>query len=462
MRPILKPFAASCLLALLTGVPSARSATGSQEDKEHCEAYRDARHEFDELTGFRELLVAEGKAKAARCQGDQECLRGLEPLRVRVRELGLRALGKDGEMQRHGAFCEEVRRQDAEAFLALEAKAAKACTPDGNAELCEETEFEMLELGHRMDAGAIQVARERYEKAWDQWRAKGLPVREPAMAKPSYDRSITAHKRYLQDNPTGKRRDQVLYRLAYLRDMTGGSDEAASLLTEILRSHPASPHVPAANLHLGEFHFLRKEYDSAIACYGRLEAEQEPVVDERLLGSALFHKGEALLGLARYDKARDAFFDYVERTDKKTLKRGDLRQEAILYMAHCFAESPSSYEEAEAFFAEAGKRRYEDTLFYELAMKHFDRAQYERAVGAFERLLERWPGHFKAPMVQLDLVQALTKLHRDARAQAVKEALVSTYGADAAWRGRVPKLEPKDRKRLDEAIAGYRLEATWK
>jgi len=462
MRPILKPLAASCLLALLTGVPSARSATGSQENKEHCEAYQEARHEFFELTGFQKLLVAEGKAKAARCQGDQECLRGLESLRVQVRELGLRVLGKNEEMQRNGAFCEEVRRQDAEAYRALEAKAAKACTPNGNAELCEDVEFRMTELGGRMDLGAIQVARERYEKAWDEWRAKGLPVREPAMAKPSYDRSIAAHKRYLQDNPTGKRRDLVLYRLAYVHDIMGGSDEAFPLWRTIVRDHPDSRLATEATLRLGESYFARREYDSAIACYGRIEAGQEPVVDERLLGIALLHKGEAFFDLARYDKARDAFFDYVERTDKKTLKRGDLRQEAVLYMAHCFAESSTSYEEAEAFFAEAERRSYEDTLFYELAMKHFDRAQYERAVGAFERLLERWPHHFKAPMVQLDLVQALTKLHRDARAQAVKETLVSTYGADAAWRGKVPKLEPKDRKRLDEAIAGYRLEAAWK
>jgi len=462
MRPILKPFAASCLLALLTGVPSARSATGSQEDKEHCEAYRDARHEVIELTAFRDDFVREGKAKATRCQGDQECLRGLEPLRERVREFERRLSGENSEMLRNGAFCEEVRRQDAEAFRALEAKAAKACTPDGDAQLCEETEFERCELGYRLDVGAALIARERYEKAWERWSAEGLRVKEPALARTSYDRSIAALKRYLQDNQTGKRRDLVLYRLAYLQDMRGASDEAASLLTEILRSHPASLHVPAANLRLGECHFLRKEYDSAVACYGRIEAGQGAGVSKEMLGLALFHKGEALFHLARYGKARDAFFDYAERVDKRQLKRGDLRQEAILYMAHCFAESPTSYEDAEAFFAKAGRRRYEDTLFYELAMKHFDREQWERAVGAFEHQLKAWPGHFKAPMAQLALVEALSRLRRDAQAQAAKAVLVTTYATGASWWNRAPKLEPRDRKRLDEAIAGYQFEKSWK
>lgn len=442
------------LLALLAAV-AARSFAAPAD----CAAYKKTQKQVTDLMAEQEKLTNEGKARAAKCNGDQGCLKGLDPLRAQVKALGQKMSDTRDEMQKYAANCEEVAAEEANTLKLFEKVAAENCKPGGNATRCEDGEFQMADLGYRADNRANMAARDKYEREYEKWKENDKKGKEPVMPKASFERSYATHKRYLKDNPTGSRRDLVLYRLAFIYDLQGGAEDAFPLWMELVRNHPASRHVPAVNLRVGEFYFVQKKYDSAIAYYNKVDAQKEASIDNSVLGLALYHKAEALYNMAKYNQALDALFDYIERVDKGQLKRGDLRTEAILYMGSCFAEFPESYKDAEKFFKKVGSRKYEDTLFYEMAKKHEDRDQFELAVNSYEYFLKRWPYYYKAPMAQIGLVRLWVKQKKIEEAQEARDLLIAQYSPNAPWWAKAPKMESKDLEVLKDEIRNAMLES---
>ena len=89
------------LLALL-----AAFAARSFASKADCDAYKKAQKQVTDLMAQQEKLTAEGKSRAAKCNGDQGCLKGLDPLRSQVKALGVKMNDTRDEMQKFGSLCD--------------------------------------------------------------------------------------------------------------------------------------------------------------------------------------------------------------------------------------------------------------------------------------------------------------------------------------------------------------------
>jgi tetratricopeptide (TPR) repeat protein len=416
------------LLALLAAL-----AARSFASKADCDAYKKAQKQVTDLMAQQEKLTADGKAKASKCNGDKGCLKGLDPLRAQVKALGQKMNDTREEMQKFGSLCDEVAAEDANTLKLFEKVASDNCRQGGNPTRCEDAEFQMADLGYRSDNRTNLANREKYERAYDAWKENDKRGKEPITPKTTYDKSIATHKRYLKDN--------------------------VPLWMEIVRNHPSSRHVPAVNLRLGEYFFVQKKYDSAIAYYNKVDANKDANVDNNVLGLAIYHKAEALYNMSKYEQALDVFFDYIERVDQGKIKRGDLRSEAILYMGSCFAEFPESYKDAEKFFKKNGNRRYEDTLFYEMAKKHEDRDQFDLAINSYNYFLKRWPYYYKAPLAQIGLVRLWVKQKKIEEAQEARDVLIAQYSPNAPWWGKAPSMEAKDKELLKDEIRNAMLES---
>ncbi|HOX51996.1 MAG TPA: tetratricopeptide repeat protein, partial [Fibrobacteria bacterium] len=411
----------------LTMIASAALAQPTHPD---CIAQKKAETEKGKLMVELSKINQRGMEKKEECQKSNSaaCQQELSAMRAQVNAINAKIKPFQDDIDKFKALCPESIKQS-QVTLALYEKVAKeACVTGkgGDPKRCEDALFNIAEINYQADQRDNLANRERYEREWSRWKANEKRGPEPKTVQASFARGLAAHQRYLKDLPKGSRRDVVLYRTAFIYDLMGRSTDAFPLLMEISRNFPNSRQLTASNLRLGEFYFVDKKYDSAIAYYNKVDVSQPG--NESIVGLALYHKAEALYQKARYQTAADAFFDYIERADKGAF-RGDLRSEAILYLGSCFAEFPESYKDGKKYFSSKGGRRYEDTLFYELAVKHADRDQHDQAIAALEYFLKTYPDYYKAPLAQIKLIEVWDKKKKieeaqEAREQFMREATV--------------------------------------
>jgi TolA-binding protein len=406
--------------------------------------------------------VSEGKSRRAKCDGESNqakkdrCIEALQPLRDKVAALNAKISPVNDDIQKFSALCNETAEDNKKTLALYESVAKDNCRAGGDQKRCEDALFNLADLSYTSDQRENLANRERYERAYDKWKENDKQGKEPVAVPPSYSKGLAAHKRYLSSLQGGARRDVILYRTAFIMDMVGKSSEAFPVLMELSTKYPTSRHIGPTNLRIGEYYFVEKKYDSAIAYYNKVDGNAAG--NEGIVGLALFHKAEALYNLARYEKANDAFFDYIERVDKGQITRGDLRTEAILYMGSCFAEYPGSFSDAKKFFKSKGGRAYEDTLFYELAVKHADRDQHEVAIDALEFFLKNYPDYYKAPLAQLKLIEVWDKRKKIEEAQEAREALIQKFGRGSAWWNKPRNIDKKELEMIQGKIRDAMLE----
>lgn len=406
-------------------------------------------------------ISEEGKTKRAKCDGEsgdkkQRCLDGLQPLRDKVAALNAKVAPINEEIQKYSALCSETAEDQKKTMALYESVSKDNCRAGGDEKRCEDALFNLADLAYSSDQRENLANRERYERAYDKWKDNDKSGKEPTPVAPSYTKGLAAHQRYLSSIKAGTRRDVILYRTAFIMDMVGRSSEAFPILMELSRNYPASRHIGPTNLRIGEYYFVEKKYDSSIVYYNKVDANASG--NDGIVGLALFHKAEANYNLGRYEKANDAFFDYIERVDKRQITRGDLRSEAILYMGSCFAEYPGSFGDAKKFFKSKGGRGYEDTLFYELAVKHADRDQHEVAIDALEFFLKNYPDYYKAPLAQIKLIEVWDKRKKIEEAQEAREELIQKFGRGAPWWNKPRNIDKKELEGIQARIRDAMLE----
>lgn len=406
-------------------------------------------------------LNDQGKSKKADCESmagakKDRCMEELKPLRNQVAAINAKIAPLNDDIQKFKALCPETAGDIIKTLALYEQVAKDNCNnPKGDPKRCEDGLFNIADINYQMDQRQNLANREKYEREYEKWKENDKRGKEPTQGLPSYAKGLAAHQRYLKEVPAGGRRDVILYRTSFIFDLMGRSTDAFPLLMEISRKFPQSRQIGPANLRIGEFYFVDKAYDSAIAYYNRVDPNVPG--NEAVLGLALYHKAEALYQKARYQTAVDAFYDYVERVDKGQI-RGDLRSEAILYMGSCFAEFPDSYKDAKKYFGTKGGRRYEDTLFYELAVKHADRDQHDLAIPAIEYFLKTYPDYYKAPLAQIKLIEVWDKKKKIEEAQEAREQLVQKFGKTSPWWSKPRNIDRKELEQIQIRVRDVMLE----
>jgi len=449
-------------LALLSLALLAQAGIAQKSKSPDCVQLEKLRASKSDLMSQLNDVLADGKARKVKCDAEsnpdkkQKCLDALQPLRDKKSGLEAKISPINDDIQKYSALCDETAADNVKTIALYESVAKDNCRANGDQKRCEDALFNLADLSYTSDQRENLANRERYERAYDKWKDNDKQGKEPVATAPSYSKGLAAHQRYLQGLQGGARRDVILYRTAFILDMVGRSSEAFPVLMELSTKYPNSRHIGPANLRLGEYFFVEKKYDSAISYYNKVDAQAAGA--DGIIGLALFHKAEALYNMSRYEKANDAFFDYIERVDKGQITRGDLRSEAILYMGSCFAEYPGSFTDAKKFFKSKGGRPYEDTLFYELAVKHADRDQHEVAIDALEFFLKNYPDYYKAPLAQIKLIEVWDKRKKIEEGMEARETLIQKFGRGAAWWNKPRNIDKKELEGIQAKIRDVMLE----
>ncbi|MBK9575586.1 MAG: tetratricopeptide repeat protein [Fibrobacteres bacterium] len=429
-----------------------------RKGKEACEALELAKKARSMLTDQVMDLNQEGVDKKQKCKSmegepQRQCLEQLQPLRDKIQEISGEMALVDDKIRKYESLCPGAIFRETENRKLYEYVAREACSSSGDAKRCEDALFNLAELNYEEDQRKNIAAWERYER--EPLECEHGRRRQPVLYAPSYAKGLAANLKYLKRLPSGARRDVILYRTAFIYDLMGRSPDAFPLLMEISRNYPNSRKLSAVQIRIGEYYFVDKKYDSAIAYY--LKVDSEALVNKSIPGLAFFHKGEAFYEKANFQVAVDAFFDYIERSDKGQF-RGEFRSEAILYMGSCFARLPGSYKDAKSFFASRGGRPYEDTLFYELAVHHVDRDQYDQAIAALDDFLETFPDYYKAPLAQIKLVEIWDKKRKIHEAQAAREQLAQKYGPNSPWWQKSRSIGKRELQQIQDRVRDIAFE----
>ena len=234
--------------------------------------------------------------------------------------------------------------------------------------------------------------------------------------------TVDMYKQLLKAYPNYPKNDLVLYQLARAYEAEGQLDDALATLDRLIAQYPKTPHFAEAEFRRGEMLFVEKRYDEAEQAYQKV-LERGP--DSGFYQQSLYKHGWSLFKQQRYEDSLESFFTLLDGkfgTDNSA--EGD-RDPAVIYAAMGRAEqelvddtfrvlsiSFSYLDGARSitqYFSANGARPYAFIVYTNLGDLYLEQERYQDAAAAYHAFVELDPYHAKAPLLQVEVIEALKK-----------------------------------------------------
>jgi tetratricopeptide (TPR) repeat protein len=295
-------------------------------------------------------------------------------------------------------------------------------------ERCASAMFQVANLTFQNEEDAFLLKNNQYEKDFQRWEDRDRKGAEPIQPKRDHKTSLRYFERFLKEYPTHRDVPPALVRAAFVSDMIGNEDRSYEYLNLLVTRYPNHALAVQAHLRLGEYWLLKRKYAKAIEQYEKVPLDYPG----NEAGLALYHRAEAYYNMADFEQAAKWYFEYVDRADKGKLK-GDLREEAMAFMAASWADLDNGFETAESFIRKKGGRPWEKDIYYEIGLKNKSHDRLDESVKAFQFLMEKDPAYPKAPIADLNIVEILVLQKKAEPAQEARMELVKRYESGSAW-----------------------------
>jgi cellulose synthase operon protein C len=403
----------------------------------------------------RRIATDDSDAQADDLQ-DRDEARFLEPLeeapylRERPDSLGV-AVRERHDAQIEGMLAEReklvrVRRRQAiellERFVAREPEAAP----------------EMPDALLRLAELRWEVARADHLEAFGKWQE--LPEkRRGAPPRPDYRVALRLYDRILSKHRGFDRYDLALYMKAYALVELGESQAALALYRRILREHPDSRFVPDAHFAWAEAAFSGgQDYAAALGSYEKvLEHPDSELYDISLFKSAwcMWRLGRSKQAAKRFRQVLDLDRQRGRMTATRRRRLAELKEEALDYLIQVFVEDESNTaKDLFAFLREIGGEDYAYDVLGRLSETYMGQARYDRAIEAYELLLEMDPTVPEAPRYQEEIAQAHVQMGDAEGTLRSLQVLASRYAPGRTWASQQadPQVVDGARERAERAV----------
>ena len=281
-----------------------------------------------------------------------------------------------------------------------------------------------------------ELARVEYLRAFAAWQE--VPeANRGATPTPDYRRPLELYDRILTRHRNFDRYDLVLYMKAYALVERGDAEGAMALYRRILDEFPQSRFVPDAHFAHAEAQFNAVQYAAALPIYEQVLQYR----DSELYDISLFKSAWCLWRMGRTDDAALRFRQVLDlgrgRGNLSAAQRRrlqELQNEALDYLIQVFIEDESNTaRDVFAFLEEIGGERYGRRVLVRLSDTYMGQSRYERAVEAFELLLEMDPGAREAPKWQRQIASSYANVDdREGTIEAMR-VLAETYAPGGEW-----------------------------
>jgi TolA-binding protein len=292
----------------------------------------------------------------------------------------------------------------------------------------EESKAQYLE---RMGAYQAAVTACHNDRATCPRVPRKTPTVDLSQAQSVYQRLITQHPRF-------RKIDTVIYLYGFsLRDQ-GKIAESVRYFQIILDRYPRSRYVADAWMAIAEFRFYeQQDYKSSLEAYEHVLKHPK----SQLYDLALFKTAWCYWKLGDTNRSAMRFKDVLDLAKKKAGKSeveqkraAELQGQALDYLVELFTEDDTkSAHDAFEFLAQIGGKAYSKKVLQQLADTVFDQTRYERAVEAYQLLIDLDPNSPDAPDQAGRIVEAYQLLGDTKSAVAQMRKLADTYGARSPW-----------------------------
>ncbi|MCH7829580.1 MAG: tetratricopeptide repeat protein [Proteobacteria bacterium] len=266
----------------------------------------------------------------------------------------------------------------------------------------------------------------------------------------AYNDAVELYQRLLEAYPEYRRNDTVLYQLARAYETGGRTDKALTVLDGLVAKFPDTRLIDEVQFRRGEMLFLRQRYNGAETAYQDVVSYGER---SRFYEQSLYKLGWAQFKLAWHADSLTPFFALLERKiggieigegeeRLKSLKRSE--RELVEDTFRVLSISFSYIEGADSigtFLASRGNPPFSYVIYRNLGDLYLEKERYQDAAATYEAFVEQDPYHVKAPLLQVEAIEAYKQGGFPSLVLDGKKHFVERYGMDGEFWSRNPRAE---------------------
>lgn len=264
----------------------------------------------------------------------------------------------------------------------------------------------------------------------------------------AYESATSLFHQLLESYPDYRRNDTVLYQLARAYENAGQTDEALDTLNELVERYPGTALIDEVQFRRGEMLFLKKDYIGAEAAY------QEVVIwgdGSRFYEQSLYKLGWSQFKLAMHEDSLVPFFELLDLKiadvqlqdgDDKLADLSRAEREIVEDTFRVLSISFSYMDGADSIAQALAERDYPDygyVIFMNLGDLYLEKKRFVDAAETYEAFVKQDPDHPKAPLLQVEVIEAYKQGGFPTLVLDGKKHFVETYGMESTFWVRNPR-----------------------
>jgi TolA-binding protein len=257
-----------------------------------------------------------------------------------------------------------------------------------------------------------------------------------------YDNAVDLFQKLLEAYPDYRRNDTVLYQLARGYEIGGRTDESLDVLNTLVARYPDTPLIDEVQFRRGEMLFLRKQYNEAEIAY---RAVMDYGDSSRFYEQSLYKLGWAQFKLAWHEESLTPFFALlnlklgdIEIQDGDDRLQGLSRAEQemvedtfrVLSISFSYMEGSASIDE---YMNMHGQPEFAYVIYMNLGDLYLEKERFVDAAEAYESFVDQDPYHPKAPLLQVEVIEAYKRGGFPSLVLEGKKGFVERYGMDGEF-----------------------------
>tara|TARA_R110002096_G_scaffold6409_2_gene29732 strand:+ start:51563 stop:54388 length:2826 start_codon:yes stop_codon:yes gene_type:complete len=265
-----------------------------------------------------------------------------------------------------------------------------------------------------------------------------------------YNNAVGLYQQLLEAYPDYRRNDTVLYQLARAYEVGGQTDEALTVLDELVTNFPDTLLIDEVQFRRGEMLFLRKRYNDAEMAYQDVVQYGDT---SRFYEQSLYKLGWSQFKLAWHEESLEPFFELLDRKigdadigegDSRlaTLKRAEreLVEDTfrVLSISFSYMDGAGSID---SFLAGRNNPHYSYVIYRNLGDLYLEKERFQDAAVTYEAFVAHDPFHPKAPLLQVEVIEAYKQGGFPSLVLEGKKHFVERYGMDGEFWVRNPRDE---------------------